>query len=94
MTLGTNRHALVVARRAGYPPPLAWDDEDLDDPHGRPRHDARKDEVVDAVAVEAGASGRHSTLTSRERVGHADHLGSRVQVDPGVDWLWEQRVFG
>lgn len=67
MTLGTNRHALIAARRAGYPPPLAWDEEDLDDPHGRPRHDARGDHVVDEVAVEAGASGRHTTLTGRER---------------------------
>lgn len=37
MTPGTNAHVRSLARGLGYPPPLAWDDDDLDDPYATPQ---------------------------------------------------------
>jgi transposase-like protein len=36
MTVGTSNQVRVRARRSGYLPPLAWDDDTIDDPKARP----------------------------------------------------------
>lgn len=36
MTPGHSQHNRTWAARRGWPPPLAWDDDDLDDPNARP----------------------------------------------------------
>ncbi|MFD7995577.1 hypothetical protein [Streptomyces mexicanus] len=62
------------AEKHGWAPPLAWDDERIDDPQARP--DFAQDEgpsvgegveYVDLVAVDAYLSGRSVTVTDAER---------------------------
>ena len=36
MTVGPSRRAALRAQRLGWPPPLAWDDDQLDDPSAQP----------------------------------------------------------
>ena len=40
MTIGPSGHTARRARARGWAPPLAWDDDDLDDPHAHPHFDA------------------------------------------------------
>jgi hypothetical protein len=40
MLPGPSSSALIRARSKGWPPPLAWDDEDIDNPAARPAHNA------------------------------------------------------
>lgn len=42
MTVGPSEQARHHARTCGWPPPLAWDDEDLDKPDGKPAHNWRR----------------------------------------------------
>jgi len=39
MTLGPSQATRTRARKAGYPPPLAWDDDAIDRPDGQPWKD-------------------------------------------------------
>ena len=57
MTPGCSAKAQAIAAGAGYPPPLAGDDEDLDDPSAA----AVGIDEVDEVAVEAVMGWRHPT---------------------------------
>lgn len=52
-TPGPSSSARQAAVSKGWAPPLAWDDEDLDDPHGQPCTDTEFDSTaVDDIAVE------------------------------------------
>lgn len=67
-TMATRR-ARSMARQWGWVPPLAWDDEDIDDPAVEPRVDAPEQEYVDDVAlgqVERGVR-RWAALTELEQ---------------------------
>ena len=75
MTLGCSAKAQAIAVGAGYPPPLAWDEEDLDDPGAVAVGVEPGIDAVDEVAVEAVMGWRHPT-------GLASQSGSR----PCVIW--------
>lgn len=53
---GCNR-ARAAARRNGWAPPLAWDEETIDDPAATPNWGAADDPLPDEVAVERAAAG-------------------------------------
>jgi len=42
MTPGTNARSVKFATRQGYPPPLAWDEDAIDDPAAKPSRQAGK----------------------------------------------------
>ncbi len=74
---GTEQRSRISASRArnlaarnGWAPPLAWDDETLDDPDARPGgHDYDQDGELDVVAIERRMAGDRSVqLTKAERV--------------------------
>lgn len=69
---GVNRtRQLAKAAREGWVPPLAWDDETIDDPQARPYGEQLDDPgegevLVDELAVEAAIRGRRVQLTRDE----------------------------
>lgn len=69
---GPSPKARATARRRGYVPAAAWDDDDLDDLRGRPHlsQGAARAEVVDDVAVARACAGDISPvgLTRAERL--------------------------
>lgn len=75
MTVGPSRMARLVAARKGWPPPLAWDEDRIDDPRAEVEApDA--DDVVDEVAVNRFLSGVEITLTRSERAAAAARLAA------------------
>ncbi len=76
---GGNQHAARCARRKGWPPPLAWDDDTIDDPAASPAHTAHvnrlKDTYVDETAVDVWMNGDETIpLTRAERLEVFRHL--------------------
>jgi hypothetical protein len=64
---GPSKQTATKARRRGYAPPLAWDDDTIDDPDALPQVDVRG-ETIDEVAIQRAMSGQlTSPLTSAER---------------------------
>ncbi len=60
MTQGPSARTLNAARDRGYAPPLAWDEDAIDDPHAQPcgvGHDQSDAQVMDLVAVRRALSG-------------------------------------
>ncbi|WP_143320100.1 hypothetical protein [Cellulomonas iranensis] len=86
MTPGPSR---VTARRAAaleYAPPLAWDDDTIDDPAatpnlGAPPADARHDDVVDDAVLDRVLSGIPTATTSAERAALIPVLAARHMSD-------------
>lgn len=69
-----------TAARRGYPPPLAWDDDTIDDPTAQPAHDAPTDpNAVDTIAIERAISGDlpWTRLTAEERIAAYAELTAR-----------------
>ncbi len=64
---GPSRLAARRAQRAGWPPPIAWDD-DIDDPHARPNLGAPDTDLVDEVAVARALHGHPVQVSTAERV--------------------------
>jgi transcriptional regulator with XRE-family HTH domain len=66
-----DRSAAEYARRkaaaAGWVPPLAWDDETIDDPAARPHGATKAAHVVDPIAVEQVLAGHGGGLNRAER---------------------------
>lgn len=87
MTLGPSPETRGWAAKLGYPPPLAWDEESIDDPTATPQTSAHVavtpagDEVVDVVAVAraAATAGAADSLTATER-----HAVVRVMASRGA----------
>lgn len=52
MKVGPSPWTRAYAERAGWPPPLAWDDDTIDDPKARPARRKNRDLDVDEVVVE------------------------------------------
>lgn len=80
---GINR-TVNAARAAGWAPPIAWDDETIDDPDAMPITDAvdqADDSVVDEHAVELVLDGQPMTLTGADLEAAALQL-----VDRGLDY--------
>lgn len=72
MTLPNTRFAARErnrARRKGFRPPLAWDEDNIDNPDARPRGAAngKRKTDVDPVAVERAMAGDRIQLTRDER---------------------------
>jgi hypothetical protein len=66
MTPGPNERTRKYAKRVGYLPPLAWDDETIDDPNALPMTERAVD--VDEVAVQRALSGDRTELTREELI--------------------------
>lgn len=73
---GSSKLARTVAARYGWAPPMAWDDDTIDDPHARPTlgDDVDDRTVVDRVAIERALAGERVPLNRLERH-HAIHAG-------------------
>lgn len=71
MTSGPSNITRIRATKAGYAPPMAWDN--IDDPTERPRGTRRPSNIrptlddIDPVAVERAVSGDRIDLTKAER---------------------------
>ena len=84
-TPGPSVAARTHAREAGWAPPLAWHDLDIDDPRTRPRTTGPRDPHPDEVLVERVIAGRaplwHLPVRHRPAaVGPLRHRG----------WTWER----
>ena len=73
MTPGPSPQTRGWAAKLGYAPPLAWDEDTLDDPNATPNHAGpalgRGEDMVDQVAVARASAtpGQAATLTAAER---------------------------
>ncbi len=69
-TLGPSEVLRRQARRKGWAPPQAWDDDDIDDPNAQPAMDGPVDDQPDEVAVARAVTGATTwgALTHTERV--------------------------
>ncbi len=76
MTPGTNRRARNDAARKGWPPPLAWSDEEIDDPDATPAVPV-DDGGLDELAVEHVIDGATMRLTGPELLAAAIVLNGR-----------------
>lgn len=89
MTPGPARTARDRAAVRGYPPPLAWDDESIDDPRAMPEHGGQGQTILDFVAVDrvvtSGSTGAHCDtdlrLTQDERLEAIRELSTRGSSD-------------
>jgi hypothetical protein len=69
-TRSTGRHQLRMrnlARRHGWLPPLAWDDDSIDDPAATPNLGTAPAVDLDEVAIREAIAGRRVPLTRAER---------------------------
>lgn len=73
-TPGPSRRARNTGRRNDWAPPMAWDDDAIDDPAGQPSLGNESTDAVDEVAVERALTGQPVPLTKPERH-HAVHRG-------------------
>ena len=90
MTPGPSPETRGWAAKLCYAPPLAWDEESIDDPAAAPQCGAAAaaevDEVVDAVAVAraAAAPGAAVSLTATERQAVVRVMASRGASDAQI----------
>lgn len=87
MTPGTNRSTRGHALALGYAPPLAWDDDTIDDPHARPRVAATRPRDlpdVDEIAVERALAGIPTPLNRLERERAIPVLAARGWSDAQI----------
>ena len=90
MTPGPSPETRGWAAKLGYAPPLAWDEEGIDDPTVMPGHDAtttgRQGCVVDEVAVARAAAcvGAAGSLTATERTAVVRVMASRGASDAQI----------
>lgn len=67
MTPGPSVRARAIAARRGYAPPLAWDDDTIDDPNALPDLGGEDSPEVDEVAIRRAMAGSSVTLSRTER---------------------------
>lgn len=74
------------AAASGYAPPLAWDEDTIDDPTAAPQtHAPDVDADVDEIAVARAIAGDHTgTLTRSERAQVIAHLAARGYSDAEI----------
>jgi transposase-like protein len=90
MTPGPSPETRGWAAKLGYHPPLAWDEENIDDPRATPQHDAapttKNADVVDLVAVTRAADspGTARTLTAQERTAVVRLMAARGASDTEI----------
>jgi len=84
MTPGSSSKAREIAAAAGYPPPLAWDEEAIDDADAQPC-EPDSDGGIDEVAVEAVMAGRRPEgLREPERIEAIRRLAEQGWADPDI----------
>jgi hypothetical protein len=66
-TAPTAARVAATARARGWPPPLAWDDEDLDNPDGQPHSDEEENDLDPVVVDRIMAGGWDLPATAAER---------------------------
>jgi len=79
MVLGPSSRSRVLAANRGWPPPLAWDDDAIDDPAAGPHLGAaskRADDAVDEVAVHRATGGERIPLRPVESRAAVQRLSS------------------
>lgn len=87
MTPGPSQVAASAAARDGWVPPLAWDDDEIDDPTATPcdGSSARRDpESVDEIVVQRTLAGERMDLTRAERVIVVEHLAAEGMADAAI----------
>lgn len=57
---------IKLARSKGWAPPMAWDDDKIDDPDAKPSTAIRTREHLDEIAIAEALAGRRVTLTKAE----------------------------
>lgn len=67
MSVGESWKTRRLAEREGWAPPLAWDDEAIDDPKGRPRRGTRSRAGVDEAAAMRVLEGEKLPLNAETR---------------------------
>ena len=74
-----------LALERGWAPPLAWDDDSIDDPAARPwTVDVETDDYVDAAKVERAVTGECVELTRAERWLAVRRLATRGMSDRAI----------
>lgn len=86
MTPGPSAHTAGWAAKRGYAPPLAWDEDSIDDPAARPATDrpvATDAQVIDLVAIRRAIESPDSSppLTKPERIVAASALAALGLAD-------------
>ncbi|MFI0929671.1 hypothetical protein ACH4TP_37970 [Streptomyces sp. NPDC021012] len=93
MKTGTSWQTRQTAKANGWAPPLAWDEETLDDPDAKPNLGAEAPatlgEDIDEVAVRRYARGDRVEVTADERL-----LGIALCVDRGLAFTDVDRLHG
>jgi hypothetical protein len=82
MTPGPSDLTRQRAAAAGYAPPLAWDDDTIDDPAAQPASGVEVD--VDEVAVARAIAGDRTPLNRAERVRVVQRLAARGYSDAEI----------
>lgn len=81
MTVGPSQYNRTLAAGRGWAPPLAWDDDRIDDPAGRPRRSGgralTKGKAFDEIAIERAMAGDRVHLTPTERTEAVRRLTDR-----------------
>lgn len=93
---GTSHQTRAAAQRAGYAPPLAWDDDTIDDPIAQPQHQLGGDQVspikrvhlddVDELAIDGLTLGQvaHRLGVSKDAVSaclrRSEHAGEAARI--------------
>jgi hypothetical protein len=72
----SNRRVRTIARKSGWAPPAAWDDETIDDPDAEPNLGDPDADVVDEVLIERALHGERTQLSPANRL-HAVATGRR-----------------
>lgn len=77
--------AQAVAQSYGWVPPLAWDDETIDDPDATPHGGiTTNDELVDHVSVDLFLDGHRITLSRPDRIEVVRRLAARGLSDAQI----------
>lgn len=90
MTPGPSSRNRARARRHGWNPPMAWDEDSIDDPNAIPLGVSREGasshlvDDVDPVAVQRALEGHAVDLTRAERIHAVRQLAARGLADPQI----------
>jgi hypothetical protein len=81
MKTGPNARTRSIATRAGWPPPLAWDDETIDDPNAVPdpgKESGRRNFLLEEIEFMRDGGASWSDIGRRFRI-RQDHLARQVR---------------
>ena len=84
MCTGPSTRSALAALRAGWVPPLAWDEDTIDDPDATPELDQELPSGLDEVAIWRACMGEATDLTDAERRHAASTLAGRGLNDSEI----------